>query len=157
MASSLNEQVVQSRLARLAAHLTSQDSLSNGEEAQQHVTRVHTASVVSDGRPTPGGGPGKLLITDSRTGKKYELDVDEHGQVKGTDLKQIVAGGDGIGLRAYDPGCVVLWLLCIGQYVYICILCKHVSSQVCQHSSVQVGNLLHRREQGHPAISWVSH
>ncbi len=104
MASSHNQQVVHSRLARLAAHLTSHDTLSNDEDAQKHLSRVHTASVVSDGRPAPGGGPGKLLITDSRTGKKYQLDVDQHGQIKGTDLKQIVAGGDGVGLRPYDPG-----------------------------------------------------
>lgn len=103
MAASTHQQV-QSRLARLASHLISPTSLSDGVDAtEQQLSRVHTASVATD-RPTPGGGPGKLLVTDSRTGKKYELDIDEHGQVKGTDLKQIVAGGDGVGLRVYDPG-----------------------------------------------------
>lgn len=95
---------VQSRLARLASHLIQPVALSDGAGAtEQQLSRVHTASIATE-RPTPGGGPGKLLVTDSRTGKKYELNIDEHGQVKGTDLKQIAAGGDGTGLRVYDPG-----------------------------------------------------
>lgn len=57
-------------------------------------------------RPAPGGGPGTLTVTDSRTGKKYELPISEHGTLRGTDLKQITAGGDGVGLRVYDNGYV---------------------------------------------------
>lgn len=55
-------------------------------------------------RPTPLGGPGTLSVTDNRTGKNYELKLDDHGLLKANDLKQIVAGGDGVGLRTYDPG-----------------------------------------------------
>ena len=44
-------------------------------------------------------------MTDSRTGKTYEIEITESGQIKATDLKKITAGGDGVGLRTYDPGC----------------------------------------------------
>lgn len=50
------------------------------------------------------GGPGTLSVIDNRTGKKYELKLDDHGLLKANDLKQITAGGDGLGLRTYDPG-----------------------------------------------------
>ena len=39
-----------------------------------------------------------------RTGKKYEIEISDHGTIKGSDLKQITAGGDNVGLRPYDPG-----------------------------------------------------
>ena len=57
-------------------------------------------------RPAPGGGPGTLTVVDNRTGTRYELPISEHGTIKGTDLKQIAAGGDGAGLRTYDNGYV---------------------------------------------------
>lgn len=57
-------------------------------------------------RPAPGGGSGMLMVTDTRTGKQYELEISEHGTIKGTDLKKIQAGGDGVGLRTYDNGYV---------------------------------------------------
>ena len=55
-------------------------------------------------RPAPLGGPGTLRVTDERTGKQYTLQLNEHGHLKAADLKQIKAGGDGVGLRTYDPG-----------------------------------------------------
>lgn len=55
-------------------------------------------------RPTPGGGAGTLTVIDNRTGKKYEISVSDHGTIKATDLKQITAGGDGVGLRTFDNG-----------------------------------------------------
>uniref|UniRef100_A0A7S0VEM7 Citrate synthase n=1 Tax=Polytomella parva TaxID=51329 RepID=A0A7S0VEM7_9CHLO len=55
-------------------------------------------------RPAPGGGPGSLTLTDNRTGKKYELEISVGGTINAQSLKQIKAGGDGVGLRAYDPG-----------------------------------------------------
>ena len=55
-------------------------------------------------RPTPGGGPGTLTVVDNRTGKRYEMSIDDHGTIKATDLKQVTAGGDGVGLRTYDNG-----------------------------------------------------
>lgn len=55
-------------------------------------------------RPAPGGGPGTLKVTDSRTGKTYEIPISKQGQIQASDLKKITAGGDGVGLRTYDPG-----------------------------------------------------
>jgi citrate synthase len=43
-------------------------------------------------------------VIDNRTGKKYEISVSDHGTIKATDLKQITAGGDGVGLRTFDNG-----------------------------------------------------
>lgn len=56
-------------------------------------------------RATPGGGAGTLTLIDNRTGKRYEVAVSDHGSIKATDLKQVTAGGDGVGLRTYDNGC----------------------------------------------------
>lgn len=61
-------------------------------------------AAASEARPTPGGGAGTLTVKDSRTGKEYVVPVDEHGSVKATDFKKITAGGDGVGIRLYDPG-----------------------------------------------------
>ena len=66
------------------------------------ITRQLTKAESS--RPKAGGGAGVLQVIDSRTGKKYELPISEHGQIKATELKKITAGGDGVGLRYYDPG-----------------------------------------------------
>lgn len=62
---------------------------------------VPTSSAVA---PAAAGGPGGLTIVDSRTGARYEVPIHEGGYIKATDLKKIVAGGDGVGLRTYDPG-----------------------------------------------------
>lgn len=57
-------------------------------------------------RALPGGGAGSLTVLDNRTGKRYEIPISEHGTIKGTELKKITAGGDGVGLRTYDNGYV---------------------------------------------------
>jgi citrate synthase len=57
-------------------------------------------------RATPGGGAGTLTLIDNRTGKRYEVAISDHGSIKATDLKQVTAGGDGVGLRTYDNGYV---------------------------------------------------
>src|SRR5687767_3821710 len=43
-----------------------------------------------------------LTITDNRTGKSYEIAI-ENGAIKALDLRQIRAGDDP-GLMTYDPG-----------------------------------------------------
>lgn len=88
------------RIAALQRHLQGV-SLSDRDNS----TEVNnTAAPQSAVRPAPGGGPGTLTCVDSRTGKKYELPITEHGLLRGTDLKKITAGGDGVGLRVYDNG-----------------------------------------------------
>src|SRR6185436_7093361 len=44
-----------------------------------------------------------LTVTDNRTGKQYEIPV-EDGFVRATDLRKIKMGDGDAGLLAYDPG-----------------------------------------------------
>jgi citrate synthase len=44
-----------------------------------------------------------LTITDNRTGKTYEVQVQD-GTIKAMDLRQIKLGADDFGLMTYDPG-----------------------------------------------------
>jgi citrate synthase len=44
-----------------------------------------------------------LTITDNRTGKSYEIPIDD-GVIRAIDLRQIRAGQDDPGLMTYDPG-----------------------------------------------------
>jgi len=46
--------------------------------------------------------PDTLTITDNRTGKKYDLPVQD-GTIRAMDLRQIKAGPDDFGLMTYDP------------------------------------------------------
>nr|MCU0248198.1 citrate (Si)-synthase [Bryobacter sp.] len=47
--------------------------------------------------------PDTLTITDNRTGKSYELPI-ENGTVRATDLRKIRTDPEDFGLMAYDPG-----------------------------------------------------
>jgi citrate synthase len=46
--------------------------------------------------------PETLTITDNRTGKKYELPIQD-GTIRAMDLRQIRNGADDFGLMTYDP------------------------------------------------------
>ena len=46
--------------------------------------------------------PDTLTIVDNRTGKKYELPIQD-GTVRAMDLRQIKTGPDDFGLMTYDP------------------------------------------------------
>ena len=94
------------RIATLQRHLQAHRDES---DAEQCIEAQHTkAETDPKERPAPGGGPGSLSVLDNRTGKKYEIPISDHGTIKGTDLKKITAGGDGVGLRPYDNG----WVAC---------------------------------------------
>lgn len=100
----MSQQVAASRLAALRRQLEVNDlSLVEARSLEREDTRAQ----VETERPAPGGGPGSLSVLDNRTGKKYELKISDQGTIAGTDLKKITAGGDGVGLRTYDPGCAV--------------------------------------------------
>src|SRR5512140_229412 len=43
-----------------------------------------------------------LSVTDNRTGKSYELNI-ENGRIRAVDLRQIKTGAEDFGLMAYDP------------------------------------------------------
>jgi citrate synthase len=52
---------------------------------------------------TPGStAEGHLDITDSRTGKQYQLPITD-GTIRSADLKKIVTGPDDFGVMGYDP------------------------------------------------------
>lgn len=86
------------RLGVLTRHLSPPDSL----DALDIIRRVPTSA--TEIRPAPGGGPGTLTIVDNRTGKKYEVQVNEDGAISASEFKKIKAGGDNNGLKLYDPG-----------------------------------------------------
>ena len=46
--------------------------------------------------------PDTLTITDNRTGKQYDVPIQD-GAVKAMDLRQIKSGSDDFGLMTYDP------------------------------------------------------
>lgn len=90
---------VAKRIATLQRHLAGASLHDESHELEAHQTSAEL-------RAAPGGGPGTLSITDSRTGRRYDITIGDHGTIKATDLKQITAGGDGVGLRTYDNGWV---------------------------------------------------
>src|SRR3954462_13270668 len=47
-------------------------------------------------------GANTLSITDNRTGKQYEVPI-ENGTIKAIDLRQIKTSDDDFGLMTYDP------------------------------------------------------
>jgi citrate synthase len=47
--------------------------------------------------------PDTVTITDNRTGKTYELPI-ENGAIRALDLRQIKTSADDFGLMTYDPG-----------------------------------------------------
>jgi citrate synthase len=102
------------RMATLQRHLavSSRDEDLEGQVAQR------PTKADEETRASPGGGAGSITIIDNRTGKKYDLKVSEGGTIRATDLKQITAGGDGVGLRTYDPG-YVNTAACISRISYI--------------------------------------
>ena len=63
-----------------------------------------SAAAASTQRPSPGGGPGSLTVVDNRTKKKYQIPIQPGGYVAATAFRAITAGGDGAGLRLFDPG-----------------------------------------------------
>ena len=50
----------------------------------------------------PGSGRDVLSVTDERTGRQYELPI-EDGAVRAADLRQIKVSEDDFGLMSYDP------------------------------------------------------
>ena len=47
-------------------------------------------------------GKDTLTVTDNRTGKTYEIPI-EDGAIRAIDLRQIKTGPDDFGLMTYDP------------------------------------------------------
>jgi citrate synthase len=71
--------------------------------AQTAARGATTAEQVLDGGAAPATET--LTVTDNRTGKTYELAVQD-GTLRAMDLRQIKTGEDDFGLMAYDPAYV---------------------------------------------------
>src|SRR6202049_2965773 len=63
-------------------------------------TQTRAQQRVSGGGATPAQQT--LSVTDNRTGKAYELAI-EDGTVRALDLRQIKTDAEDFGLMAYDP------------------------------------------------------
>lgn len=71
------------RLAVLTSHLI-------GTVAADDASAVLEASPVSAQIARQQGNlAGKLIVTDSRTGTQYDLEISEEGTVKAVDLKKV--------------------------------------------------------------------
>jgi citrate synthase len=87
------------------------------------------------------GGPAdaSLSVTDNRTGKSYELPI-EDGTVRGMDLRQIKTGEEDFGLMVYDPA-YMNTASCRSSITYIdgdAGILQHRGypiEQLCEHSS----------------------
>ncbi|KAL9678006.1 hypothetical protein QQ045_015844 [Rhodiola kirilowii] len=88
--------VARSRLAVLAAHIT--------PSLDQTTPCLEPSCVSASTVAPPGNLKGVLTVIDERTGRKYQLQVSEHGTVKAADFKKITTGKNDKGLKLYDPG-----------------------------------------------------
>jgi citrate synthase len=92
-------------------------------------------------------GPDTLTITDNRTGRTYEVGVND-GTVKAMDLRQIKVSDDDFGLMSYDPA-FTNTASCRSAITYIdgeAGILQHRGypiEQLCEHSSyLEVAYLL---------------
>ncbi|HUH80598.1 MAG TPA: citrate synthase [Solirubrobacteraceae bacterium] len=97
----------------------------------------------ADGAPAPD----RLLVTDTRTGRSYELPVTD-GTVRALDLRQIKIDEDDFGLMSYDPA-FMNTASCRSAITYIdgaAGILQHRGypiEQLCEHSSyLEVAYLL---------------
>jgi citrate synthase len=88
-----------------------------------------------------------LTVTDNRTGKSYELAIQD-GTVRGTDLRQVKTDEDDFGLMVYDPA-YMNTASCRSSITYIdgdAGILQHRGypiEQLCEHSSyLEVAYLL---------------
>lgn len=73
--------VARSRLSVISSHLFASSSAADS---------ILQSSVVSAAQLPPTVTGGSLTIVDDRTGKKYQIQVSDHGTIKATDLKKVL-------------------------------------------------------------------
>ena len=110
----------------------------------------HSGTPAAPGAGQPDGetsAQGSLTVTDSRTGKSYELPI-EDGTVRGMDLRQIKTDEQDFGLMVYDPA-FMNTAACRSSITYIdgdAGILQHRGypiEQLCEHSSyLEVAYLL---------------
>jgi citrate synthase len=96
---------------------------------------------------TPGAAHDTLTVTDNRTGKRYELPI-EDGTVRASDLRQIKVDETEFGMMSYDPA-YMNTASCRSSITYIdgdAGILQHRGypiEQLCEHSSyLEVAYLL---------------
>ena len=116
---------------------------------QSTVEQQGTAGVESGGGAGENGAstPDMLTVTDSRTGKTYELPITD-GTVRATDLRQIKVDPEEFGMMSYDPA-YMNTASCRSAITYIdgdAGILQHRGypiEQLCEHSSyLEVAYLL---------------
>ena len=78
-------EIVQSRFRVLSRHLVQDD------DEEQQVSRSDVSAAT---RPLPGGGSGRLHVVDERTGKKYEIGINDDGAIRASDFKKVTGEPD---------------------------------------------------------------
>jgi citrate synthase len=112
---------------------------------------VEDTTTTGDSDEATGNGvapaPQTLTVTDNRTGKSYELPI-EDGTVRGTDLRQVKTDAEDFGLMVYDPA-YMNTASCRSSITYIdgdAGILQHRGypiEQLCEHSSyLEVAYLL---------------
>jgi citrate synthase len=85
--------------------MSTHQSTIGGTPAKDQGAGASSEQTTGGAQPNGDGAPaaqGTLSVTDSRTGKSYELAIQD-GTVRGMDLRQIKTGEDDFGLMVYDP------------------------------------------------------
>jgi citrate synthase len=107
---------------------------------------ISDTGAAGNGQKT-GAAQDTLTVTDNRTGKSYELAI-EDGTVRGTDLRQVKTDEDDFGLMVYDPA-YMNTASCRSSITYIdgdAGILQHRGypiEQLCEHSSyLEVAYLL---------------
>jgi citrate synthase len=92
-------------------------------------------------------GPQTVTVTDNRTGKSYELPI-EDGTIRGTELRQVKTDAEDFGLMVYDPA-YMNTASCRSSITYIdgdAGILQHRGypiEQLCEHSTyLEVAYLL---------------
>lgn len=96
--------VARSRLAILAAHLSAAATLEPSEMASSLVAHCVSARTTV---PPPEMLKGSLTVVDERTGKRYQIQISEHGTIKANDLKKVHQLNRFIHLDVFDDVLVV--------------------------------------------------
>jgi citrate synthase len=97
------------------------------------------ASPRGDASGGPSGAQDTLTVSDSRTGRSYELPIQD-GTVRAMDLRQIKTGDEDFGLMVYDPS-YMNTASCRSAITYIdgdAGILQHRGypiEQLCEHSS----------------------
>jgi citrate synthase len=102
-------------------------------------TQAGTRDETNTGHAPGEGAAETLTVTDNRTGKSYELPIQD-GTVRGMDLRQVKTGEEDFGLMVYDPA-YMNTASCRSSITYIdgdAGILQHRGypiEQLCEHSS----------------------